>query len=440
MTNSEKLRRFGFDKVALFLLLLAGLVLAKLIVFWRAGFKPSKPIILPGRGLAVSVPMGGGFRQLSDSFKYNDNEFRLSVIMPISNDAAVRVNWRYFILPSKKTVPETFQSQASNVAGVIEKTGSQQFGQLTFDYATITSEKTAVLFFSGITQLPDGRTLTLEVIQKGWERDLAEKIFRSLAASATFTAASPLADGSKLLDNFRRKGFTDIVRGKTTQNYYYIKNYMNQNLGFVTDAIKLRSANSFTAANLYFLHSGKNSFAEQSLFHSDANLQSFKWMSQQSDLSINRDLITSIELDREGTVAIQRRNAVQNFDFAPTMLPEILLDILIQAFLQSDFNSVMVDTILSDGRIIPVLVSRERLAKTAEPNAVSAVETVFFGTDASQQTIYFDSNGKILLSETHGKLSYKLERTERDRIISDFPQWLEKIRQTEQYIFEKPKD
>jgi hypothetical protein len=445
MTDGEKLRRFGLDKMALFFLLLAGLFLAKLIISSRNNFKLSKPVSLEGSGLAVSVPAGSGFKQLSDGFQYDDKEFRLSCVLQISSDAAVSAHWRYFLLPFEKTVSERFEVQATAIAGSIEKTSSERFGQFTFDCAKIVSEKTATLLLSGITQLPDGRTLTLEVIQKGQNIDLAEKIFNSLAASVTFTPDNSLAKGVELLDNFRQKALADIVQKKAEQNYYYIKTYTDRGLGFITDAISLKTgspdANSLVAANLCFIHSSINSFAEQSLFRSDPNLQSFKWISRQSDFLINRNLTTTIELDRQGLVAVQKRNVVQNFTFTPTMLPEIILDIFIKSFLQSDFNSVMVDTILSDGRIIPALLTRVEPQKAAPPNVAFVVEAVFFGTSPDYQTIYFDSDGEILLSEMHGRLSYKLERTERDRLTTDFPGWLEKIQQIEQYIIpEKSKD
>ena len=450
MTDSEKLRRFGLDKVALFLLLLAGFFFAKLIISSRTNFKLSEPVALQGSGLAVSVPAGGGFKQLSDGFQYEGNEFRLSCVLQISSDAAVSMHWRYFLLPFKKTVSERFQAQALAIAGGIEKTDSKQFGQFTFDYARIFSEKNATLLFCGITQLPDGRILTLEVAQKGQNIDLAEKIFNSLAASVIFTPDNPLAKGGKLLNNFRQQALADIVQKKARQNYYYIKNYTDQSLGFITDAISLKTdspdTNSLVAVNLYFIHSGINSLAEQSLFRSEPNLQSFKWMSRQSSLLINRDLNTSIELDRQGVITVQtsaspaepERNIIQNFIFTSTMLPEVLFDIFIESFLQSSFDSVMVDTLLSDGRITPVIITRAEPKKTAQPNAASAVEAIIFDSSTSYQTTYFDSDGKILLSEMHGKISYKLERTERDRLITDFPQWLEKIQQIEQYILEKP--
>jgi hypothetical protein len=452
MTDSEKLRRFGLDKAALFLLLLAGFFFAKLIISSRTNFKLSESVALQGSGLAVSVPAGGGFKQLSDGFQYEGNEFRLSCVLQISSDAAVSMHWRYFLLPFKKTVSERFQAQALAIAGSIEKTDSKQFGQFTFDYARIFSEKNATLLFCGITQLPDGRILTLEVAQKGQNIDLAEKIFNSLAASVIFTPDNPLAKGGKLLNNFRQQALADIVQKKARQNYYYIKNYTDQSLGFITDATSLKTdspdTNSLVAVNLYFIHSGINSLAEQSLFRSEPNLQSFKWMSRQSNLLINRDLNTSIELDRQGVITVQtsagsaepERNIIQNFIFTSTMLPEVLFDIFIESFLQSSFDSVMVDTLLSDGRITPVIITRAEPQKTAQPNAASAVEAIFFDSSTSYQTTYFDSDGKILLSEVHGKISYKLERTERDRLITDFPQWLEKIQQIEQYILEKPRN
>jgi hypothetical protein len=443
MTDGEKLRRIGLDKIALLLLLLTGLFFARLIISSRTDFKLSKPVALQGSGLAVSVPAGGGFKQLSDNFQYNDNEFRLSCVMQISNDAAVSVHWRYFLLPFKETIPERFEEQASDIGGHIEKTSSKQFGQFTFDYAEIVSEKTATLLLSGTTQLPDGRTLTLEVTQRGQNIDFTEKIFNSLTASVTFTPDNPLAKGAELLKNFRLKDLADIAQKKTGQNYYYIKNYTGQNLGFITDAINIKAdshdANSLIAASLYFIHPGINSFAEQSLLCCDPNLRSFKWVSQQSDLLINRDLTTSIELNREGTVTVQKRNVVKDFVLTSTMLPEILSDTLIESFLQSDFNSVMVDMILPDGRIAPALITRAKPQKTTQSNISSAIKVISFGTGADYQTMYFDGDGKILLSEVHGTISYKLERAERDRIIADFPQWLEKLEQIEQSILEKSK-
>jgi hypothetical protein len=439
MINSEKLKHLGLDKAALLLLLIIGLFVAKLVISLRTDFKSSKPVTLQPRGLTVSVP--AAFKQISDGFQCDDSEFRLSCILKISSDTAVSIRWRYFLLPLKETASERFEAQAAEIAGNIEKTGSQQFGQFTFDYARIVSQQTMTLLLSGKTQLPDGRTLALEVVQKGQNLDFVEEIFNSLAASVTFNPDNPLAKGTQLLNNFREKDLADMAMKRTGQNYYYIKNYTDQNLGFITDAVGFKPSsadmNSLTAASLFFIHTGAKAFAEQSLFVSEPNIQTFKWASQQGDLAINRDSSTSIKLGTDGLVTVQKRNIVQNFTFTSSMIPEILLDIFVNSFLQSSFDSVMADIILPDGRITPALITRARLEKTARPDIASVVKITFFGINIDYQTTYLDSDGKILLSETQGKISYKLERTEPDRIIADFPQWREKILQIEQSILPK---
>jgi hypothetical protein len=436
MTNHEKLRRLGLDKIALLLLLAAGLFLAKLVISSRSNFKLSEPVILQGSGLAVSVPTGRGFTQPLEGFQYDDNEFRLISVLQINNNTAISISWRYFLLPPEETAFERFHTQAADIKGSIEKTGSELFGQFTFDYAEIFSAKKPALLFSGTTLLPDGRTLSLEVMQKGLSADLAEKIFKTTIASATYTPDNPMAKGKELLDNFRRNTLADMLQKQAEQNYYYIKNYTGQTLGFTTDTASVKNdvlqANSLVAANLYFFKSGINAFAEQTVFHSKPNLQTFKWASLQRDFLTNRKLTTSIELNSQGTISVHKRDTVQNFTFTPTMLPEIFLDTFIKSFLQSSFDSVMVDLILSDGRIRPVIITR------AEPQkAASAVKAAFFGTSVTYQTIYLDSNGNTLASEVQGRISYKLQRAQKEDIIADFPQWADKIEQIEKTFQEE---
>ncbi|MGA2915763.1 MAG: hypothetical protein ABSE89_07025 [Sedimentisphaerales bacterium] len=446
MIDSEKTRRFGLDKVAFLLLLLAGLLIAKLIVSSRGSFKLSKPVMLGGCGVSVSVPTGAGFQVITDGFEYNDNEFRLSSAMQISNDAVVKVNWRYFIVPFKRTTAERFEEQAAYIDGNIEKTGSEKFGQLTFDYARIVSSKNSTLLLSATTLLPDGRTLSLEVAQKGRDVNLVDKIFRSLTASATFTPDNPLANGKKLINDFKNKTLADLIRKRQQQNFFFIQNYTDSPIGFTTDAIAVKTdkprftGGSLIAANLYLLKVGVQSFAEQSLLRGEPNLQSFKWVSRQSDLLINRQTTTSIELDKEDKLTIRSEKIEQTFTSAPTIIPDILMDFLIESFLQSDFNSVMVDTLLSDGRVIPAVIAKARKQQYTDPNISFAVDIQFLGMDGGRQATYFDKNGQILKSEVHGKISYKLEKTDKEHLISVFPDWREKLGQIGQYIFEENKN
>ena len=443
MTDTKKLKQIGLDKIAFLVLLIAGLICAKLIVSSRSSFKLSKPLSLDGTGLSVSIPAGGGFVRTSDGFSYLDNEFRLGCILQTGRNTAVSVHWRYFILPLKQTASEKFIADANSIDGIIESSQTKQFGQFSFEYARIVAEKKTIVLLCGITRLPDGRTLTLEVMQKGRDFNIADKIFNSVIESVSFKAENPLADGIKFLNNFKQKNLADIIGKKTEQSYYYIQDFTDKKLGFATDAAGIRpdgKNNSIVAAGLYFLHSGRIAHAERDFFAGEPNMHTFKWANSQSDLLINREVPTSIELDAEGMITVQKTNNLQNFTLSPSMMPEVLFDAAVEDFLHSDFNSVMIDLILSDGRIKPAII------KKADPNgypqlkAAFAAEVKLFDFSAANQTVYLDADGRTLLSEVRGSFSYRMQRTEKEKLAADFPQWLEKIEQIEQYLIANPND
>jgi hypothetical protein len=436
MSDSEKIKRFGLDKIGFLILLLAGVFCAKLLVSSRTNFKLSKPVHLEGTGVSAAIPRGGGFVQISEGFRYGDNEFRLGSVLNAGQGTGISAHWRYFLLPTE----QKFAEDANSLGGVVEYSISKQFGQLTFECTKIVAAKTATVFLTGTTVLPDGRTLMLEVEQAGQDINMADKVFNSVIASATFEARNLLDDGIKFLENFRQTDFAESAAAKAGQNYYYIEDFTGKKLGFSTDAVGVvadsAKVDSVIAATLYFLQSGMISRAEQDLFAGEPNIRTFKWGNRQSDLLINREIPTTIKLDETGTITIQKRTGVQNFANSRSMLPEILFDCAIGSFLRSSENAVMLDMIVSDGIIRPIIIKKVKAEanKFPELNITKAVEVKIFGPGANAQTIYFNDANEMLLSETRGeKSAYRLKKTEKEKIIADFPEWTEKIEQIKEY-------
>jgi hypothetical protein len=316
---------------------------------------------------------------------------------------------------------------------------NKQFGQLTFECAKIVAAKTATVLLTGTTVLPNGRTLTLEVAQRGRDFDMADKVFNSVIASAKFEERSLLDDGIRFLQNFRQTDCADIAGGKTEQNYYYIEDFTGKKLGFSTDAVGIvadsSKVDSVIVAALYFFQSGMISRAEQDLFAGEPNVHTFKWGNRQSDLLINREIPTTIKLDETGTITVQKRTGMENFANSGSMLPEILFDCAIESFLRNSFDSVMFDMILSDGTIRPIIIKRTKAeaGKFPELKVTKAVEIKSFGSNANVQTIYLNDANETLLSEIHGGMAYRLRKTEKEKIIADFPEWTEKIEQIKGY-------
>jgi hypothetical protein len=433
----EKLRRLGLDKVAFLILLLLGFVLAKFIISYGSKLELSQPLALKGTGLEVSVPFGDSWKRLSNGFQYENNEFKFVCKMPISNESGIAVQWQYSLLPAAKTVPERFQAEAEIAKGRIESSASEKFGDYNFDYAKIVSEKAAV--FYGTTVLPDGRILTLEVAQSGMSDDLADKIFKGLLASVKYNPDNPVVKGAELLKTFKTSLGTILTQG-ASPNYYRLKDTRGASIGFTTDSIGYRpDANENSAisdAGLLFLSSGFNAYAEQSIFYSNISLSKFDWIVKQGNLLTNREVPIHILLNDQ-LLTIQKQNIAEKLGYTGSMLPDPFFDLVVEAFLKSNFDSVMFEIVLSEGKIAPVILSRINSPETSVLPAESAAGIEVFGTTPIIQKRYFDGEGRLLSADVQGGLSYRIERTSRADIIADFPQWLDKIQQMEQYQLKK---
>jgi hypothetical protein len=433
----EKLRRIGLDKVAFLILLLLGLVLAKFIISYGSKLELSEPLALKGTGLEVSAPFGDSWKRLSNGFKYEDNKFSFTCLMQISGDSVITVQWQYSLLPTTKTVPERLQAEAEIAKGRIESSASGKFGDYNFDYAKIVSEKVTV--FYGTTVLPDGRILILEVGQNGRGIDLAEKIFRNLLASVKYNPDNPAVKGAEFLKTFKTS-LGALLTQSASQNYYRLKDTRGSSIGFTTDSIRywpdVNENSAISAAGLLFLSSGFNAYAEQSIFHSNISLNKFDWMVKQGNLLTNREVPIHIQLDDQ-LLAVQKQNTAEKLGFTNTMLPDPFFDLAIEAFLKSNFDSVMLDVVISEGKIAPVILSRIKSPETSVLPAESAANVELFATNTVNQKMYFDGEGRLLSADVQGSLSYRIERTSRADIIADFPQWLDKIQQMEQYQLKK---
>jgi len=439
MRQSEKFRRWGLDKAAFLLLFVLGLILAKLMISFRSDFKLSEPVSLKGTGLEVSVPAGDNWKWISNGFKYENNEFTLACLMQISSDSAITLQWRYFLLPSEKTASQRFQAEALAVQGTVELTESEKFGDLEFDYAKIDSEK--ITLFCGTTTLPDGRILTLELGHKGRGIELAEKIFKSLLASAKYNKDNPLAKGTEFLKNFK-SSYPAMLPQNGYRSYYRIKDTHGSTIGFMTDSIGYSADSNensaIFSAGLLFSSFGFSAYAEQSIFYSNVSLSKFDWTTKQGNLLTNKELPTYIQLS-DGNLTVQRQNIVGKVTFTDTMLPETFFDLAVAAFLKSNLDTVMFDVILSDGRIAPAIISRINVPQNSVLPAQSAAGVEIFGTSAMSRKMFFDGENKLLSAEVQGSSAYRFDRTTRADILADFPQWLDKIQQIEQYELKKKK-
>lgn len=428
----------GFDKIAFLILLLLGLLIARFMISSRTSFDLSESISLKGTGVEVAMPSSENWKRSSGDFKFEQNEFRLSAVMRISSDSAISVTWRYSLIPLKTDPNERFVQIAASVEGHIQNTGSDKFGQFTYDYAKIESEKAVI--FVGTTVLPNNRSLILEIVQQGTGVELSEKLFKALLASAKYNTDNSFVKGVLFLDDFKSKFLPELADADLSEqmisDYYRIKDAAGNTIGFTTDnlsyAAQADSNLPMTSANLLFYSPSSDTFAEHSLFHSNPGLTSFDWTISQGFMLTNRRQSIIIQL-RAGVLTIEKSGRFEQMPFTDIMIPDSLFDLAVASFLKSDFDKLYLESLQADGRISPVILSRIESTQTAALPERSAAQADFIGAMPSTQKMYFDGRGRLVSADVQGNLTFRLERTTRAAILSDFPQWLDKIQQMEQY-------
>ena len=440
MADSEKLKRFGLDKVAFLVLLVLGLIIAQFVISSRSSFKLSESISLKGTGLEVAVPDSENWKRVTADFKYENNEFRLASMLQISGNSAITTQWRYFLQPIKADANQLFTEIAASIDGQIESSETDTFGQFTFNYVTINSPN--IIVFCGITVLPNGRTLTLEVGQKGVGLELAEKVFKALLASVKYNPDNSLVKGAELLKDFKTSFMSDLpvselsVQGIT--DYYRIKDATGNSIGFSTSVISYSSEPNdnlpLTVETLFFASPSYNTFAEQTHFCTNITLGEFDWQVKVGNLLTNHQQITHLTLDKSNVLTVDKAGKVEQITFTGVMIPETLLDYVIADFLKSSYETIYLEAMLSDGRIAPVVISRITSTQTtALLPEHSAAQADFFGAFTINKKMYYDGSGRLVSADVQGGFAYRLERTTRDSLLADFPQWLEKIQQMEKY-------
>ncbi|MDD5010817.1 MAG: hypothetical protein PHQ00_01705, partial [Phycisphaerae bacterium] len=242
-------------------------------------------------------------------------------------------------------------------------------------------------------------------------------------------------EGAEFLKTFK-KSYVDFLPPDSSQNYYRVKDTRGNNIGFTANAAR-RPANPnknslFSSAGVQFVGTRLNSYAERSLFHSDIPMTKFDWLVTQSNLLTNRELPVFIQLS-DGSLTVNKQGKTENFAFTDTMLPEVFFDTAVAAFLRGDSDMIMLDFIISDGRIAPAIISKINIPPALKSTAKFAAGIELLGANTIYQKAYFDGEARPIFAEVQSSFSYKIERSSKADILADFPQWAEKIQLMEQY-------
>ena len=237
-------------------------------------------------------------------------------------------------------------------------------------------------------------------------------------------------------------GLDQLLNNENLQTFFLIKDAGGQTIGFTMDALGTRlekrpqnevplvdSAQdaqlNIQAASLFYIRD-RYPREQVAFFQSDNTLERFVWQSEVSSLT-GRSRIESV-LGKDGTITITTLSTQgekkKNYQLGPAAIPDVFLEQLFSQILDSDHKKLIVDIIVPDGTITPVLISKIEAEDTtaAEEDAAYALRMELLNNRGFSELAYFDSQKQISKRLLQQKELYILERTDAENILREFPE------------------
>jgi len=462
------IKKYGVDKIAFLGLFVVALLLARLIITSRSAIVLSEPIELNYSGLSVSIPAGNGW-QSEKQWKYYKNTFTLSSFFDSgSGNMTAMAHCRYLLAAKTATADMLFREKTSAIGGAIANTGQilidipgldfskslQNADPLIINWVHIKKPNRLFDTFFGVTQLPNGRQLDIEVYQTGGDIDLAERVFKRVTESIKLQDNRALEAGCEIIAAIKSKGLDSFFSSRFAEetksggNFFLMKDVGGRSVGFAIDVLIAApvlqqnretelydldsDAQSIQASSFDYIR-GPYNREQATFFQGQNNLDEFTWRSETSGIEGKSG--AEIIFDKTAVMTVRKFGQTvehNSYNISSAAIPNIFDALTFSQMLDSDYEEVIVDIIGADGVILPLLVSR------TEKDA-SAVER-FFSEGAAQEQVtyvlrlelldgrgffdqvYLDKQGRILKRLLQREEAYILERTNAETILREFPE------------------
>lgn len=448
---------FSADKITLFGIFIAGLFIARFVTTLHSAILLSEPIKLDYAGLSVSMPAGNGWKS-ENQWKYEENSFTLSSVLFTGRRTSIAsADCQYLPAAAGTTTDALFQQRADKIGGVIAKTGQTPVGTLTFDWARITTQKTPAAEFFGTAQLPDNRQFDIEVRQIAGETDLAEQVFRRIAASLILKDSQSLQAGGKIVSEIKSEGLGSFLHNQNQQSFFLIKDSAGLVFGFTMDIIidsgphpsaagePVADGNKLNiqAAGLSYIK-GRYAAEQVTFFQGDNSFDEFDYKIETKSASGRNDVTISSGaetiLGRDGILTVRKFEPQQeekSYRLSSAAIPDVFLDQLYERMIDDNYKKIIVDIIEPDGKITPALVSKNdseaisgaagSAGSTPDKKPAYALRMELLDGRGFFEEVSFDDNKQISKRLLHHKETYAFERTTSEEVLKQFPEQAEYI-------------
>jgi hypothetical protein len=383
MTNG-KTSKIATEKIAFAAILLISLVAAWSVINLRSLVRLSAPIELSKSGLAISMPRGSAWRG-DYKWKFDGNGFTINISFNAgANIGRLYVNCRYILSAKETTAQERISEYASLFHSEPAEIGQISIKELIVDWAKIgdagvqTSGAPFEIMF-GVCRLPEGRLLEIDVLATGSEKDLAQNIFNSIIKSISFHDNGLLKAGIQIVSDCRNEGLAKAINNREKQvSLFILTDASNRPIGFTMDAFAAESNTEIDAAS-YFYKRGRVSEEEVGHLRTNDTFTEFSW--RVANRAIRLEMSAS-----DQNLIIQGQDTEKQYSLSEAAVPEVIAELVLRTFLDSNQNAILIDVITSNGTISPLYA--EKIEPADDVNQVINVE-LLNGRGIRQQ-IYYD--------------------------------------------------
>ena len=421
MKINFELKKFEADKIALLGLFALSLLIAHIVVSVKTALIFSEPIELSHTGLAISMPVGNGWK-IDKEWEYQANTFTLNSNFTANTDRPTASAYCQYIL-NAETPPSQiwFEQKAAEFNGSILETGRDQIAALTVDWAHIEEPELLLNSFLGIIELPYNRRLNIEVCQITSEAGLAEKVFKRILSNLNFEENQLFKTGSDIIKTIKNKGINSFIDNQNQQTYFLIKDSGMQTIGFMIDVF-LNSEpdakfNIHAASHFYV-----RSLQEQAVrFQCENDLDEFIWESETNSPAGRKQ--TEMILDESGVMTVRdfRTQIELKHRLSPVAIPDIFIEALLSRIIESNTKQIIVDIIDADGKITPTLASVIE-ENTDDEGTPYVIKLELLDGQGFSQLIYLNSHRQIARVIVQQNKRYILEAATRADIVREFPE------------------
>jgi hypothetical protein len=386
--QKELFNKRSFSELALLAIFAAGLFFANFVVRARSQIRLGQGYELVGSGVSVHWPAEQGWQGLTQWQLEQKN----CIVLPArSTHPVVEVQWIYCLSTTAATSEALLDQMGAEFEGtIIDKAVSS--GATPMQIGRLVSTKTRGDCYLGAVALDFGRTLTLRVQS---EDDLfyARDVFMALAESVEYNKPAALSAGIDLLEEVRRYDTKKFFSGEEKQNFLIV-----DAAGSVRGYDRMQTKQGADGK----LHIEKtvviNTAAVQRkdyTFDSADPFCEFHWQNHYSN-SAGQGSVFQIHLKDE-LLTIQDPTAqVQTFLPSPVTVCEILLDDLIRFFINDSQQTVVLDILSSEGRIIPSQIQPIPPTQALRAPNDTAYAVRIESPSVVATEFYFDANKKLL--------------------------------------------